>query len=272
MSCGRGTAVKPLRHGGFSLSACTCRCWTCPQCAARRRREVRDEIASGTPSTFFTLTWWTARPEAPADARRVMAHGFKNLVLRIRRRWPTCTFEYAVVVELTQRGYPHFHVACRAPYIPQGWLSEAWEALVSAPVVDIEAVRTQEGLAGYLAKYLSKAPAQLGTSKRYWFSQGYRPPLDPEAAKARERFKGWWEPEHIDRVAVALSHSGLIPVWRDEGFALLMPLIIPSYLAPPAPDRLPAPGPGPLDLPRLSALGPLTSAAAPPCWAQPSLL
>ena len=130
---------------------------------------------------------------------------------RIKRRWPAVEFAYAVVVERTVAGFPHFHVACRAPFIPQGWLSDAWAELVGAPVVDIRAVRTQEGLAAYLAKYLAKDPTKIGSGKRYWFSQGYR----HDDATGRPIARWSWSREHITRTVVDLAGRTFLPHWLN---------------------------------------------------------
>lgn len=226
MSCGRGTFVKPLSHG-FAVASCGCNCWSCPRCAPRRKAQVRDDILTGFPKTFITLTWRASRPENPIAARRIMGLALALLVKRVRRAWPACAFEYFVVVEITKQGFPHFHLLCRAPYIPQLWLSGAWRALVGAPVVGIEAVRTQEGAAGYLAKYLAKDPAKLGTGKRYWCSQGYRLLQRDQDEAPRLRAKAEWTIDQIEDVVRRLEAQRMIAIWRGNDFALVMPLLQP---------------------------------------------
>lgn len=156
-----------------------------------------------------------------------MAHALKNLVLRIRRAWPTCAFEYGVVVEAFKNGYPHFHVAARAPYIPHPWLSETWGDLVGAPVVHIGAIRSQAGVAGYLAKYLAKGPVQFGAGKRYWFSQGYRLEGPVEDRLPEPTRRGWWSIDPVDVEVRRLCRDGLIPIWRDHDHAIVLPLLVP---------------------------------------------
>lgn len=231
MSCGSGCVVKPLRVG-YAVSACSCRCWFCPECGPRRKAQVRDQIRSGNPTSFMTLTWRASRPEPPPEARRIMARAWRALHERIKRAWPTCAFEYFIVVEATLRGFPHFHVAMRAPYIPQAWLSEAWAALIDAPVVDIRAVRTKDGLAVYLAKYLAKGPTKVGGGKRYWCSQGYRSADYHEAQAERAGRKGWWSFDPIDVEVGRLASDRLIPVWRDRDFCVVLPLLLPPEYPP----------------------------------------
>jgi len=212
VSCGSGCLVKSDRNG-FEVLACRCRSWKCKSCGPQRRRTVRDEILSGAPNVFLTLTWNGRRNEPPAAARAIMGRAWKHLVARIRRRWPGREFEYFAVVEQTKRGYPHFHIAIRGSFMPQRWLSDAWADLVGAPVVDIRAPRSREGLASYLAKYLAKDPQKLGSGKRYWCSQGYRR-RDASGRPADRPVARWhWENDHIIAVVVKLAGRNLFPHW-----------------------------------------------------------
>jgi len=220
VSCGNGVFVKSDRIG-YHVIACRCRAWRCPDCGPQRRRRVRDEIASGEPTAFLTLTWSLRRNLPPDAARSEMGLAWKHLVARIKRRWPGEEFEYAVVVEKTQRGYPHLHIAFRGPFIPQAWLSEAWCDLTSASIVWIEACNSQGAVAGYLAKYLSKDPTKLGTGKRYWFSQGYRR-QDDNGRPAHRPVSRWsWQSDHIVAVVVKLADAGFIPYWMRPDHCVL---------------------------------------------------
>lgn len=161
----------------------------------------------------MTLTWANRRNLPPDAARSEMGVAWKHLVARIKRKWPGQEFEYAVVVEKTKRGFPHLHIAFRGPYIPQDWLSDTWCTLIGASIVDIQKCRSQENVAGYLAKYLSKDPTKLGTGKRYWFSQGYRPADEDEKSVDRRMGHWSWKNDHIARVVVDLIRTGAIPYW-----------------------------------------------------------
>jgi len=220
VSCASGVLVKSDRRG-VDLVACRCRSWFCPPCAGQRRRKVQNDILSGSPMSFMTLTWATRRNLPPDAARSEMGLAWKRLVARIKRKWPGQEFEYAVVVEKTKRGFPHLHIAFRGPYIPQNWLSDVWCALLGACIVDIQTCRSQSDVAGYLAKYLSKDPTKLGTGKRYWFSQGYRPAEEDQEPDARPRASWKWENNHIAQIVADLSERGLIPIWLNPEHCVL---------------------------------------------------
>jgi len=49
---------------------------------------------------------------------------------------------------------------------------------MSSPIVDIRKIRSAKEVIRYVAKYVTKKPAQFGTAKRYWASQHYNPPAE----------------------------------------------------------------------------------------------
>jgi len=202
--------------------ACACGRWTCPPCARYRRRQLEAELVGGNPSTFITLTWNASRPESPERARQVMGEAWKLLAARIRRRWPAVEFAWGVVVERCESGYPHFHLATRAPYIPQEWLSEQWNSLVGACVVDIRKIRTRRGLAHYLTKYISKDPERIGTGKRYWFSQDYRNEKDSRADRRRIAGAWYWDPEPLLLLVARFLNNGFAIVEQTKTTYTLM--------------------------------------------------
>lgn len=206
---GRGCLVGKSRHL-VQVTACGCRAWSCDACAPARRADVKAQIEAGEPTSLLTLTWHAKRPEAPEEARLAMARAFHRLTWRVRRKYPGHAFEFFVVPEITRAGYPHLHVALRAAFIPQGWLSDQWASLVGAPVVDIRALRSPRWGAGYLAKYLTKARDRLGTAKRYWKSRGW---LEEGWAAGRRRRSAWvwgWHAQRPEEAAAALNAEGFM--------------------------------------------------------------
>ena len=216
MSCGSGTLSSTVPEG-ILLVACACGKWACPSCGKYRLRKLQAELVGGDPITFITLTWDASRPETVERARQIMGEQWKLLVARIKRKWRKAEFEWGVVVERSKNGYPHFHILARAPYIPQAWLSEQWANLVGAPIVDIQAVQSQYGLARYLSKYLTKSPERIGTGKRYWFSQGYRKTPKDEPYKRRTRAKWFFDPEAIPMLLARYLNNGYRRLATSDG-------------------------------------------------------
>jgi len=199
-----------------------CRSWRCDGCAEMRRNLLMAQAAAGQPLRFLTLTVNPAVGESPTDRRRLLSLAFNKLMKRIRRRFPNVEVAYLAVVEETKQGEPHLHVLLRGPYIPHGFISEVMDELISAPVVDIRRVKGTREIVRYLAKYITKAPAQFAAYKRYWMSRNWLP-------------EGWaeWEPDTPTSVkwhVVGRSLSDLLAIasraaipwrrWSKETYVL----------------------------------------------------
>jgi len=66
---------------------------------------------------------------------------------------------YIKVPELSKNGKQHLHIIFRGKYIAQAMISEQWQELHKAKVVDIRRCnlgRGKRALASYMAKYMSK--------------------------------------------------------------------------------------------------------------------
>jgi len=188
--CRTTTAV---RLDGNYLTAIPLRCksWPCPNCGPKRRSKLIAQILSGSPTTFLTLTWKPRDKFTPAQAAHLMSSKFACLAKRIRRHFPEAPFEYALVWEATKAGWPHMHVVCRAPYIPQRWLSDRWREMLGSPIVDIRAIKDPSVAARYVSKYVAKAPHQFAGTKRYRFSQHYRPTETDRPEEMLPPESGW---------------------------------------------------------------------------------
>lgn len=158
-----------------------CGCWSCEICEPRRKARLVSDVAAGQPTKLLTLT--TRRVEggdAIAEARR-QGEALAKLVRMIRREHPKHVIAFFAVREATKLGWPHLHVALRAPFLEWAWLVEQWEALTGSRGVDIRAIYKAGNAAKYLAKYIGKAPHRFGTTKRYWSSRNWRDPVvEPE--------------------------------------------------------------------------------------------
>lgn len=173
-----------VNHGLAKVRAITlrCRCWSCGLCRPMRKARLCADMADGRPNKLLTLTTRVVEGgDRVAEARR-QGVAFGALIRLIRRRCDGQELAFFAVREATEQGWPHLHVALRSPYIPQAWLAEKWEELTGSFVVDIRKIWRAGGVAGYLAKYIGKAPQRFGSTKRYWYSRNWfdeRPPLPP---------------------------------------------------------------------------------------------
>jgi hypothetical protein len=134
---------------------------------------------------------------------------YKNptLITRITAKTKQRAYErlhYMACAEETKAGEPHLHILLRAPFIPQQWISEQMEDLIQSPIVWIERIKSTKSAIAYVSKYVAKAPAQFGKSKRYWMSRHW------------EINKGDREPSPLyDRGRLSVVHKRY-EEWRDE--------------------------------------------------------
>ncbi|MCL6547128.1 MAG: hypothetical protein K6T61_18085 [Bryobacteraceae bacterium] len=132
-------------------------------------------MAHARPNRLITLTCRPsdhATPRAAFDALRRQVS-----VLARELRASLGEFEYLRVLESTARGWPHFHLVARSPYVHHSRLSAAWQRLANAPVVDIRKINDPNHTVRYIVKYLSKqdhvdyTERRLSWSKRFFRHQ-----------------------------------------------------------------------------------------------------
>lgn len=192
-----------------------CGSWNCETCAPHRRKQLMAIAASGLPTICLTLTHYYA-PGADQQLHYKELHSaWKILGKRILRqfkkpphaRWLLKTddgyeyqdilantitsktkagrikrLHYMAFAEETKTGEPHLHILLRTVFIPQRWLSQQMAEILRSPIVWIEKIKGPKAAISYVTKYVTKAPAQFGKSRRYWVSKFYQ-------LKKRERTK-----------------------------------------------------------------------------------
>jgi len=194
--------------------------------------------SSGEPTRFLTLTVNPQVGNDPEERCKMLARAWRIIVQRLRRLYEHKTINYLAIVEETKQGEPHLHILLRAPYIPQSLLSNWMGEILSSPIVDIRLIRNQREVVKYVAKYIAKAPAQFGHTKRYWCSRDY------ELEKPAKALPGTVDPFpwRIDRRPLL----EIISEWVHEGFAarkdgddamLGVPIRSPAHGLAPAPFR-----------------------------------
>lgn len=95
--------------------------------------------------------------------------------MRLRRRG--VLVDYIRVIELTKSGFEHVHMIYRGSYIPQPVLSNLWQEIHQAPIVDIRSVRPSgrhlRGAAAELAKYMAKEGCRRYSWSWGWVYKGF---------------------------------------------------------------------------------------------------
>lgn len=188
-----------------------CRSWNCDLCRPDRKAQLIAMAAAGSPTRFLTLTVNPKTGNDPADRLRLLSNAWRIIVKRIRREKGPQACEYLAVVEETKNGEPHLHILLRSPYISQQWLSKAMGELIDSPIVDIRRIRSQREVIAYVAKYISKAPAQFGGAKRYWHSKVWEAPADSNHEVYEPVGAGW-------KVQRDPLHS-ILAIWISEGWS-----------------------------------------------------
>jgi len=188
--CSEWSLVKTTPEE-LELHLLRCRSWTCELCQPERQRQVVASVISGEPNRFLTLTVNPAFGTSPEDRRAMLAHAWATMTKRFYRLFGQENFQFFAVVEATEAGEPHLHVALRSPYIAQRLLSDWMGELTGSPIVDIRAIKKARDVARYVAKYLGKAPHQFGTFKRYWHSKNYEIDQSHKPVKEKDPLVTW---------------------------------------------------------------------------------
>lgn len=190
-------------HPSKTTAICLkCRSWTCEHCRPERRRQLMAQAASGAPNRFITLTINPREPGTPDEHLKMLSHAWRVIVQRLRRRNPKKAIEYLAVVEATKRGEPHLHILFRGPFVKQSVLSTWMNELTGSPIVDIRRIKNTREVVRYVAKYITKQPAQFGTSKRYWQSTNYQLERAHEATD-EDALTGQWFPAQTTLAGLA---------------------------------------------------------------------
>lgn len=222
MLCSQVQLVK-RGQGWEDIKPLPCNSWNCDYCAPRRRLRLIAQAASGEPNKLLTITVSTRTGLDPIDRRRLLHDAWKRLVKRVlrqfalppERRWKLeskvrddaaerrtrsataatpqrgCDkLPYMAFLEKTQRGEPHLHILLRCPFIPQDWISEQMGQMIGSPICWIEQIHNTKHAVRYVTKYITKAPAQFGTGKRYWISRGWEINKGDRVEAARQDMAG----------------------------------------------------------------------------------
>jgi hypothetical protein len=101
---------------------------------------------------FVTLTLDPAT-SPPEDSVRYLRKCWNKFRTTLKRQYGA-SISFITILELQKSGYAHLHVLVDR-YIPQAWLSTAWQAVGGGKIVFIKLVDIHR-VAPYLSKYLTK--------------------------------------------------------------------------------------------------------------------
>jgi len=198
-----------------------CGSWHCEECAEHKRAKLIAEAILGQPTTFLTLTTNPNIEPDPDRASDMLLDAWQRWLRQTRHNRPGDDIQALKVWEATKNGMPHLHVLLRAPYLDQREISAFMAAQIGAPIVDIRAVTSASQVAGYVAKYIGKAPSQFANHHRHdrtrrWLNtSAYRKWL------AHHTVKYQWQLLHVslDDLALRLQPHAHTRRDRDTLFA-----------------------------------------------------
>lgn len=151
-----------------------CKRWGCVHCGPVRVADLSRRIDLAHPTKFLTLTVNNAVYDSPRHAYDSTRRAVSKFSTRVRRI--VGDFEYVRILEVTEKGYPHYHFLARSKYIPQATISTIWAELTGAPIVDIRRVDPRSSVPRYVVKYLTKQLYCPFTTRRVAWSKHFFPP------------------------------------------------------------------------------------------------
>lgn len=154
--CGRGAVLGVREDGSIYAIPMSCKSWSCPRCRPVKAMRYKRLLAAGKPSRHLTLTVDPALHATPEAALAAMTKAWTRFIATLRAEYGPV--EYVRIVEITKRGWPHFHVLLRSGYIPQGRIAALWSSLGAGSIVWIRRVyeREIETAVDYLLKDMVK--------------------------------------------------------------------------------------------------------------------
>ena len=198
-----------------------CRRWGCSHCGIVRAADLSRRIVEAAPNKFITLTVSNDNFETPRAAYDETRRRLPKWSAKVRKQLGE--FEYCRVLEVTKKGYPHYHLLARCKYIPQKTLSDFWAGLTGSPIVDVRQIRSGQNSVNYVCKYLRKQLYCHFTQRRVSWTKGFFPKTEkPEKTdwdlidkehhlqSAADTILDIWPAQEIVRVgpyAVALATS-----------------------------------------------------------------
>lgn len=216
-SCPTGTLIAS-GGGATILAPASCRKWSCDPCGKRKARLLAHRIALSPARRFLTLTTRARSTETPQEALDALNANWRSLWKRIKRAHGSRAVGYVKVIELHQSGKPHLHLVLATPYISQRWLSRNWAELTGSPIVDIRLVKSERGIARYLAKYLTKGLERINQRRRWSQSFRFLPPIPPPVLEEGELPWKWlWLKADAEDVASQLLAEGY-RAWNERTF------------------------------------------------------
>jgi len=173
-----------VTHGAQVLFCLPCKRWSCRVCAEKKIKKLAHSVRAARPTRLLTLTVDPALYVSPRHAWEETRKCVPILVRNLRKRFGEV--EYLRVTEVTQKGWPHYHLLVRSGYLPHSAVRKAWNELTGARIVDLRKVTQSFKAYQYLVKYLSKLHTLDWTERHVSYSKNFITKDTWEAESPRE--------------------------------------------------------------------------------------
>jgi len=181
-----------------------CKSWDCEHCRPQKIARLVGDLKDAMPTRFVTLTTKATSSGCPHAEHVRATTRIPRLFKRMDGDRPKT--EYFRVIELTKRGWPHYHFLTRGNYWDQEQLSREWKRLTGAFIVDVRKIKGKN-LINYVTKYVVKGFPIEWARRRFSASRGFwrRPPT-----KKAADYVGWSRP-------MSFYQSSLVERWAELG-------------------------------------------------------
>jgi hypothetical protein len=156
--CGLFTVFGPIKGqpGKVGYKCLFCGSYRCPGCRPGKLKRLRARLTELAQEHklrgFATLTLDPSRISQSVRSDRYLRECWRKMRVVLQRRYGK-TLPFIGVLEFQESGVAHLHVLFGV-YIPQAWLSKAWQSIGGGRIVDIRQADVHR-VGGYLATYLS---------------------------------------------------------------------------------------------------------------------
>lgn len=175
------------RHDRWVVILLPCNQWSCRQCANLKVKRIAYRVNVAKPNRLLTLTIDPDKYQSPREAFDDTSSKVSVLIRQLRPRFGD--IEYLRVTELTNRGWPHYHLLVRSGYLPHPVVRDRWESLTGATIVDLRQVHNRFRTYVYLVKYLSKMHNLEWTKRHMSYSRKFFRDKDENTGQADELYE-----------------------------------------------------------------------------------
>ena len=172
----RTLSAYSLAHNAYVLFDLPCQTWSCRYCAENKIKKLAAITMLAAPNRLLTLTINPSLFLSPKEAWEKTRKQVPVLIRRLRKKFGEV--EYLRVTEVTQRGWPHYHLLVRSGYLPHSVVKSYWNEQTGAWIVDLRQVKKTFSAYKYLVKYLSKLHDLQWTERHVSMSRGFAPKTD----------------------------------------------------------------------------------------------